>query len=74
MCPEDEWKQNVNNVLFGNQENGYMGLIQRDIITRTMIEEHIKECKETRRELRGWLMSILAAVVSAAVIFYLRLG
>lgn len=72
MCPEDRWKEDVNNALFGSEENNHMGLVQQVPITRSMIEEHVKECKESRRELRGWLMSILGAIITAAVLFYLK--
>ena len=74
MACEDQWKEEVNNALFGNKGNNHMGLVQQGPLTRTMIEEHIRECKETRREFRAWFLSILGAVLTAAVLFYLRFG
>lgn len=39
-----------------------------------LISDHIRECRETRRELRVWLMGILGSVITAAVVFYLKFG
>ena len=39
-----------------------------------LINDHVKECRETRRELRAWLMGILGTVIVAAILAFIRFG
>lgn len=40
----------------------------------TLITDHVKECRETRKELRMWLMGIVGTILGAAIIFWLKLA
>lgn len=40
----------------------------------TLITDHVKECRDTRRELRGWLMAILGAIISGGILAWMKWG
>lgn len=38
----------------------------------TLITDHVKECRETRREMRTWLLSILGTILAAMVVAWFK--
>ena len=37
-----------------------------------MIVEHVKECRETRREARMWFLGIIGTIIAAALVSWFK--
>jgi len=44
-------------------QDGSNGLTQKQRQMQGMLDNHIKECRESRNENRRWLMTILSAII-----------
>lgn len=62
----------VESSLYGDSSK--KGALHRILDVENLVTEHIKECRDTRKEFRVWLMGILAAVITAMAVAWLKFG
>ena len=73
----DERIEKIEHTLYGDSKN--MGALHQIKLAREMIESHVQECRETRKEQRdrdeakrindrNWYMGIIGTIIAAVVI------
>lgn len=64
-CNDDRLDK-IEGALYGN--DGSMGAIHQIKYAAKAIDDHVLECRETRKEMRKWFMGIIGTVIGGIVL------